>query len=66
MAIGSVKDSSAPRDSSRQELRGIVDEPSCSERTEWPDDRTPKGGRLLLAMCGTPSQLDYFVALALQ
>jgi len=66
MAIGLVKDSGAPRGGSHQWLDRIVDEPSCGERTEWPDDGTPKGGRPLLAVCGTPSQLSCFVALALQ
>ena len=66
MAISSVKDSSTRRDGSHQGLGEIVDERSCRERTEWPRDGTPKGARLLLGVCGTLGQLDYFVALALQ
>jgi len=64
MAIGSVKDSGASRGGSHQWLDGIIDQPSCDERTEWPGDGTPEGGRPLLGVCGTPSQLSCSVALA--
>jgi hypothetical protein len=65
-AIGFVKDSSVARDSSGKGLGGIVDERWRRERAERPSDGTPKGGTHVLAVCATPGQLDYFVALALQ
>jgi hypothetical protein len=66
MAIGLVKDSSVPGDGSDKGLGGIVDEPWRRERTERTSECTPKGGTHVLAVCATPGQLDYFVALALQ
>ena len=55
-----------PRDDSHQGLGGIVDEPSRRTRAERPSEGTPNGGTHVLAVCATPGQLDYFVALALQ
>src|SRR6266478_9915674 len=66
MAIGSVKDSSVARNGSHRGLGGIVDERSCRECAPPPSEATPKGSSHLHPMCGTPGQLDYFVALALQ
>ena len=63
---GLVKDSGAARDGFYQRLGRIVDVHSCHERTEWPNEGTPNGGTHVLAVCATPGQLDYFVALALQ
>ena len=45
---------------------GVVDERSCRERAVRPSEGIPKGGTNVLALCATPGQLDYFVALALQ
>jgi hypothetical protein len=66
MAIGLVKDSSVPRGCFDKGLGGIVDEPWRRERAEWPSEGTPKSGTHVLAVCATPGQLDYFVALASQ
>ena len=38
----------------------------CRKRSPRPREGTPKGGAHVLALCTTPSQLAYFVALALQ
>ena len=38
----------------------------CRKRASRPDEGTPKGGAHVLALCTTPGQLAYFVALALQ
>jgi hypothetical protein len=66
MAIGLVKDSSATRDGSDKWLGRIADERSRRERAVRPSEGIPKGGTHLLAVCATPGQLEYFVALALQ
>ena len=66
MAIGSVKDSSVTRDSSDKGLDRIADEGWRRERAVRPSEGIPKGGAHVLAVCATPGQLDYFVALALQ
>jgi hypothetical protein len=66
MAIGLIKGLSVERDSSHKGLNGIVDERWRRERTEWPSEGTPKGGTDVLAVCATPGQLEFFVALALQ
>jgi hypothetical protein len=66
MAIGSVKDSSVTRDSSDKGLDRIADEDWRRERAVRPSEGIPKGGAHVLAVCATPDQLDYFVALALQ
>jgi hypothetical protein len=66
MAIGLVKDSSVPRDGSRNGLGGIVDEPWRTERAPRPSEGTPKGGTHVFTVCATPGQLDNCVALALQ
>jgi hypothetical protein len=36
------------------------------ERAPWPSEDIPKSGTHVLAVCATPSQLDYSVVLALQ
>jgi hypothetical protein len=56
-AIGLAKDSSVARD---------VDQRWRGERAVRPSKGTPKGGTHVPALCALPSQLDYFVALALQ
>jgi hypothetical protein len=66
MAIGLVKDSSAPGDGSDKGLGGIVEQLWRRERAVRPSEDTPKGGTHLVAVCATPGQLDYFVALVLQ
>ena len=66
MAIGLVKDSSLARDGSDKALGGNVDEPWRRERAVRPSERIPKGGTLVLAVCTTLGQPDYFAALALQ
>jgi len=62
MAIVLVKDSRVTRDGSDK----IVDQRWRRERAVRPSERIPKGGTNVLALCATPGQLDYFVALALQ
>src|SRR4030095_7019034 len=66
MAIGLVKDSSVARDGADQGLGGIVDGRSCGECAARPSKGTPNGDTHVLAVCAAPSELDYFVALALQ
>jgi len=66
MAIILVKDSSVTRNSSDKGLGRIPDEGWRRERAVRPSERIPKGGTNVLALCATPGQLDYFVALALQ
>jgi hypothetical protein len=66
MAIVLVKDSRVTRDGSDKGLGRIVDERSRRERAVRPSEGIPKGGTNVLALCATPGQLDYFVALALQ
>ena len=66
MAIGLVKDSRVARDSSHQGLGRIRDEGWRRECAVRPSERIPKGGMNVLALCATPGQLDYLVALALQ
>jgi hypothetical protein len=61
-----VKDSRVARDSSHQGLGRIVDKRWRRERAVRPSEGIPKGGTNVLALCATPGQLDYFVALALQ
>jgi hypothetical protein len=61
-----VKDSRVTRSSSDKELRRIPDEGGRRERVVRPSERIPKDGTNVLALCATPGQLDYFVALALQ
>jgi hypothetical protein len=57
MAINLLKDSSVARP---------VDQLWRSERAPCPNEGIPKSGTHTLALCATPSQLDYSVALALQ
>ena len=57
MAIGLVKDSSVARP---------VDQLWRGERAPCPSEGIPKSGMHALAVCTTPGQLDYSVALALQ
>jgi hypothetical protein len=66
MAIVLVKDSRVTRDGSDKGLGRIVDERWRRERAVRPSEGIPKGGTNVLALCATPGQLDYFVALALQ
>ena len=61
-----MKDSSVTRDSSDKTLGRIADERWRRERAVWPSEGIPKGGAHVPALCTTPGQLDYFVALALQ
>ena len=44
----------------------MADGHGCRKRPPRPGEGTPKGGAHVLALCTTPGQLDYFVALALQ
>jgi len=57
MAIDLVKDSSVAR---------AVDQLWRSEGAPCPNEGILKSGTHTLALCATPSQLDYSVALALQ
>jgi hypothetical protein len=66
MAIGLVKDSSAPGDGSDKGFGGIVDQCWRRKRAVRPSEGTPKSGTQVLAVYPTPGQLDYFVALVLQ
>jgi hypothetical protein len=66
MAIVLVKDSRVTRDGSDKGLGRIVDKRWRRERAVRPSEGIPKGGTNVLALCATPGQLDYFVALALQ
>ena len=66
MARVLVKDSRVTRNSSDKGLGRIPDEGWRRERAVRPSERIPKGGAHVPAACVTPSQLDYFVALALQ
>jgi hypothetical protein len=66
MAIGLVKDSSAPGDGSDKGFGGIVDQGWRRKRAVRPSEGTPKSGMQVLAVHATPGQLEYFVALMLQ
>jgi len=44
----------------------MADGLGCRKRPPRPGEGTPKGGAHVLALCTTPGQLAYFVALALQ
>ena len=66
MAIGLVKDSRVKRDGSDKGLGRIADESWRRERAVRPSEGIPKDGTHVLAVCATPGQLEYFVALALQ
>ena len=66
MAIVQVKDSRVTRHGSDKGLGRIPDEGWRRERAVRPGEGIPKGGTNVLALCATPGQLDYFVALALQ
>jgi hypothetical protein len=66
MAIVLVKDSRVTRDGSDKGLARIPDEGWRRECAVRPSERIPKGGAHVPALCATPCQLDYFVALALQ
>ena len=61
-----MKNSSAPREGSRNGLGRIADERWRCERAERPSEGTPKGGTHVLAVRATPGQPDYLAALALQ
>ena len=66
MAIVQVKDSRVTRHGSDKGLGRIPDEGWRRECAVRPSERIPKGGTNVLALCATPGQLDYLVALALQ
>ncbi len=66
MAIVLVKDSRVRREGSDKGLGKIVDQGWRRECAVRPSERIPKGGTNVLALCATPGQLDYLVALALQ
>ena len=61
-----VKDSRVTRNSSDKGLGRIPDEGWRRKRAVRPSERIPKGGTNVPALCATPGQLDYFVALAPQ
>ena len=44
----------------------MADGHGCRKRSPRPGEGTPKGGAHLVALCTTPGQLAYFIALALQ
>ena len=64
--LASVKDSSAARDGSDESWARTADGHRCRKRAPRPGKGTPKGSAHLVALCTTPGQLPYFVALALQ
>ena len=66
MPICLVEGSSAARNGSHRGLVRIVDERSFRECAPALTETAPKGSSHLPPMCGTPGQLDHFVALALQ
>ena len=66
MAIVLVKDSRVRREGSDKGLGRIPGEGCRRECAVRPSERIPKGGTNVLALCATPGQLDYLVALALQ
>ena len=61
-----VKDSRAGREVSNEGLGANGGRDGCGKRPPRPGKGTPKGSAHVLALCTTPSQLAYFVALALQ
>ena len=66
MAIVLVKDSRVTRDGSDKGLGRIAHERWRRKRAIRTSEGIPKGGTHVHAVCATPGQLDYFVALALQ
>jgi hypothetical protein len=64
--LASVKDSSAARHGSDESSARMGYGHGCGKRSPWPGEGTPKGSTHVLALCTTPGQLAYFVALALQ
>jgi hypothetical protein len=49
-----------------KDSKRIADQRWRRERAVRPSERVPKSGTNMLALCATPGQLDYFVALPLQ
>jgi hypothetical protein len=66
MAIGSVKDSSAPREDPPKRSAESSTSDGVVSAGQQPSEVTPQDGARVLALCATPGHLDYFVALALQ
>ena len=64
--LASVKDSSAARGGSDESSARMAYGHGCRKRAPRPGEGTTKGGAHLIALCTTPGQLAYFVALALQ
>ena len=62
----SVKDSSAARDGSDENSVRTAYGHECCKRSPRPGEGTPKGSAHVLALCTTPGQLAYCIALALQ
>ena len=60
------KDSSAPRDDSLKRSTESSTSDGAVSGGQQPSEVTPQDGARVLALCATPSQLDYFVALTLQ
>ena len=66
MAIGLGKRLTAAREISDESSARTADGHRCRKRAPRPGEGTPKGSAHMLALCTTPGQLAYFVALALQ
>jgi len=66
MALASVRVLTAAREVSDESWAGTADGHGCRKRSPRPGEGIPKGSAHLLALCTTPGQLPYFVALALQ
>jgi len=65
-AIGLGKDLSTAGEDPTHGLARMADGHGCRKRPPRPGEGTPKGGAHVLALCTTPGQLAFFVALALQ
>jgi hypothetical protein len=66
MAIGFGKRLRSVRKVSDEGLGTLDYGHGCRKRSPRPGEGTPKGSAHVLAFCKMPSQLAYFVALALQ
>jgi hypothetical protein len=66
MTILLVKDLSVPRDRSPKGSAKSSTSVGALSARQQPSEGIPKGGTHVLALCATPGQLDYFIALALQ
>ena len=62
----SVKNLRSAREVSDESSARTADGHRCRKRAPRPGEGTPKGGAHMVALCTTPGQLAYFVALALQ